>query len=158
MEIYGVLQTLVNVDVNDLTEHLHKAYDAVLPVSIWDNYNGITCALRRQFPCKKRHLYYIHNNPPPGRVRVFLCPRRYKIEFQVLRSHPLWAPGPIWMSAPQGPFNFLLRQDPILHVNWIYHYRCGVIDFIIIDIILSIIGITILLKDIHMSLCIMKLE
>ena len=149
---------LVNVDVNDLPEHLHKAYDAVLPVSLWENYNGIPCALHRQFPCHKRQLYYIHNNPPPGKVSVFLYSRFHNPDLQVLCPHPLWAAVPIWMDALHGPFKFLLIQYPICHVNRIYHYRYGVIQFIIIDIILFIIGIMIFLKDNYMSLCIIKIE
>ena len=127
MELNGVLQMLVNVDVNDLPEHLHKAYDAVLPVFLWENYNDIPCALHRQFPCHKRQLYYIHNNPPPGKVSVFLCSRCHKIYLQVLFSHPLWAAVPIWMNVPHGPFNSLLIQYPVRHVNRIYHHRYGVI-------------------------------
>ena len=89
IEIYGFLQTLVNVDVNDPPEHLQKAYDAVLPVELWEKYNGIPCAIRRQSPFRKRHVYYIHKNPPPGRVRVFLCLRRHNPDFQVLCPYPL---------------------------------------------------------------------
>ena len=126
-EIDGVLQNLVNVDVNDLTEHLHKAYYEVLPVALRDKYNAIPCAIRYQLTCKKHHLYYIHKNPSPVRVRVFLCLRHRKPDLQVLRPHPLWSPGPIWTSAPHRPFNLLPRQDPICNVNCIYHDRYGVI-------------------------------
>ena len=149
---------LVNVDINQVPEHLQNAYDTVLPVSLLDNYNGIPCALHLPLTCHKRQLYYIHNNPPPGRVRVFLCSHRRKIDLQVLHPHPLQAAVQICMNAPHRPFNFLLSQDPVCHANRIYHYMYGVISFIIIDIIPFIIGIIICLKEIYMSLCIIKLE
>ena len=117
MEISGFLQTLVNVDVNDLPEHLDKAYNEVLPVDLWENYNGISCALCRQFPCHKHQLYYIYNNPPPGRVRVFLFLRRRKPDLQVLHPHSLWDLCLIWMNASHGTFNFLLIQDSVRHIN-----------------------------------------
>ena len=36
-------------------------------------------------------------------------------------------PVPIWTNVPQGQLNFLLRQDPVHRVNWMYHYGYGVL-------------------------------
>ena len=70
-------------------------------------------------------MNYLHNNPPPVRIGVFLYPWWCKTALQVLYPHPRCYPSPIWKNVPHGPLNLLLDQDPTLHVDPIYQYGYG---------------------------------
>ena len=150
IQLVGVWQAPVNIDNDDLPEHIHKADAVVLHTALGYKDNCSPHAIIRKPPFPKLQLYYLHHNPPLGRVRVFLCLWYRKPDLQVLCPHPLRDPVAIWTNARQESFNFLLSQDSVCHVNQLYHYGYGVIKFIVIDIIIR-------LNDISMSLCIIKL-
>ena len=89
MELDGFRQAPVNYDDDDdLPEHFHKAYSIVITPAIGYKDYSSPCALRCQLPYHKRQLYYIHNNPPPVKVRVFLFPLQRKPSLHVVHPHP----------------------------------------------------------------------
>ena len=158
IQLVEIWKAPVNVDNDDPPEHLHKPYDVLLPFALGYKEDGSPHPLYRKLPFPQWQLYYLQDNPPPGRVRVFLCLCHRKSDIQVLWPHPWWTPVPIWTNNSQGSFNFLLIQDPLCNINQFYHYAYGVIYFIIIYIIIFIIGIRIRIKDISTSLCRIKIE
>ena len=77
-------QVRVNGDGYDLPYHPYKAYYSVLTSALGGKDDGIPRAIQLSLPYVKRHLYYLHDNPPPGRIRFFICLRCYKPYLQVL--------------------------------------------------------------------------
>ena len=59
IQIVEVWKVLFNVDYYGLPEHLHKAYDVVLPASLGDKDGFTPRALRSKLPSLKWHLYYL---------------------------------------------------------------------------------------------------
>ena len=127
IQLFGVWKAPVNVDYDYLPDQLHMAYDVVPPAELGDKDDGISYSLRSKLTCPKLQLYYLHKNPSPRRVRVFLYLCHRKPDLQVLRPHPLCPPRTNLDEAPQEPFNFILSQDPVHHINQLYHYGYWVI-------------------------------
>ena len=71
-----------------LPYHLHQDYDTVLTALLGNKDGSIPRAHHCQLPCLKRQLNHLQRNPPPGRVRLLICPLQLKPDFKVLRLHP----------------------------------------------------------------------
>ena len=125
MELNGFRQTPVNDDVDDLTYHIYNAYYVVLTSTLGEKDDSIPRAIQRQLPYFKCQLYYLHGNPPPIRIRFFLCLCRCKPYIQVIYPHPWQSPDPIWMNSPHDPFNFIPGWEPVCHVNRTFQYGYG---------------------------------
>ena len=72
MELNGFQQAPVNDDEYEIPYHPYKAYSLVLTSALEDKDDIIQRAIQYQLPYVKRQMYYIHENPPPGRIRYFL--------------------------------------------------------------------------------------